>query len=380
MTVLQFGPAFPADTVTKMPAACVFSTICAQGVVRAPLARRAAPAVVHHVRPERRIRVTTREVRRRHEELEALGIGRRRSVPLIHVPAADPLRSRSDADLVRARTAVVTRGRARRVRSVRVVVAGRLRVRPADPAARVNRVPPVVVVVRVRPVPASVVRLEGVVRPADTRVLVCDHDPGAVEPERPDLWSLDLVDARFDDFRCGRRDRRDGVEGVLGNCRLVRFEPVRRTVRLDHLHVGPGGKGVDQSAVTLGDDHVRRPERLVRDALRLEQRAKRRLCPVRRLLERPVDVPPLSVLVPHAVGGTEVRLLREMDDDRGSRPPAVSREHPILDLARVAGDRLRGLTTTARQNWCYSRDQPCERERNRDSGSSTHSSSPSPGS
>ena len=55
---------------------------------------------------------SAREVRRRHEELEALGVGRRRSVPLIHVPAADPLRSRSDADLVRARIAVVTRGRA----------------------------------------------------------------------------------------------------------------------------------------------------------------------------------------------------------------------------------------------------------------------------
>ena len=152
---------------------------------RATFARRAGPAVVHHVRPERRIRVLPLEVRRGHEELEALGVGRRHSVPLIHVPAADPLRSRCDADLVHAGIAVVTRGRAGRVGSVRVVVAGRLRVRPADSAAGVNRVPPVVVVVRVRAVPASVVRPEGVVRPADSGVLVCDHDPGAVEARAP---------------------------------------------------------------------------------------------------------------------------------------------------------------------------------------------------
>ena len=349
----------------------------------ATFARRTGPAVVHHVRPKRRIRVLPLEVRRGHEELEALGVCRRRSVPLIHVPAADPLGSRSDADLVDAGIAVVTRGRAGRVGAVEVVVARLLVVRRTDSAAGVNGVPPVVVVVRARAVPAAVVRLQRVVRPANTGVLVRDHDPGAVEAKRPDVRRLDLVDPRLDRLRLGwsqSLDHRHRVESELGNCRLVCLEPVRRLIRLDDLDVRPGGKALDEITVGgLRDNRVRSPERLVRHALGLEQSLDRPLSPVRRSLERAIDVPPLSVLVPHAVRGAQVRLLREIDDDRGLAPTRGVAQYPILDLPGVPGDRLQALTTAARQNRCYSRDQPCEREQDRDLCSSTHSDSPSLG-
>ncbi len=100
---------------------------------RTAFARRTRPAVVHHVRAERRVGVLTLEVGRCDEELEALRVGRRGAVPLIHVPAADPLRARRDTDLVTR--SVVTGGGARRVRSV---ANGRRRA-PCGPGCRCRR-------------------------------------------------------------------------------------------------------------------------------------------------------------------------------------------------------------------------------------------------
>src|SRR5207248_7612825 len=122
---------------------------------RTSLARRTRPAVGDHVRPPGGIGVLPAQVGRRDEELEALGIGGRTPGPLVHVAAPDPLRTRSDTDLVPG--AVVADRRAGRVTPVTVVVARRDGVCSAAAAAAVDRVVPVVVVVDGGAVPAAVV-------------------------------------------------------------------------------------------------------------------------------------------------------------------------------------------------------------------------------
>ena len=290
-----------------------------------PSRRRAVPAVVHHVRPQRRVRVLVVEIRRRHEELEALRVGRRGAVALVHVPAADPLRARRDADLVPG--AVVSDRRSRRVRAVRVVVAGHRAVRAADAAARVDRVVPVVVVVGRGAVPAPVVRLERVVRPAHPGVLVADHDSLPRVAERPDLGRVDLRHARLD------------CVGPGASARRLRLEPPGAVVRLDHAHVRAGGESLDQRPVASRSDHVRRPVRCVRGLPRLEQRADRGLCPCGVPLEGPVDVPATSVLVPHRIRGAQIGLVAQLDDERGVLPAGRVLQNLRIDLRPAATGR-----------------------------------------
>ena len=99
VTVLQPGPALPAEASTKMPAAWVFSTIVCRVSARSPRSA-GSPSCCSSRAAGAPDRVAARSGRRRQEELEALDVGRRRAVPLVHVPAADPLRARRHADLV----------------------------------------------------------------------------------------------------------------------------------------------------------------------------------------------------------------------------------------------------------------------------------------
>jgi hypothetical protein len=120
-------PGVPSGSLDKDAARLCVLDDRPQRVCCAAFARTAAPAVVHHMRPPRRVRVLAGEVGRSDEELEALGVARRSAGPLIHVPAPDPLGTGGDADLVAH--AVVSRGRPGRVGAVAVVVAGLLVIR-----------------------------------------------------------------------------------------------------------------------------------------------------------------------------------------------------------------------------------------------------------
>ena len=92
-------------------------------------------------------------------------------VPLlcIHVPATNPLCAGRHPDLVTR--AVVTDHRSRGVRAVSLVVARERRIVPARITDTVmNRVVPVVIVIGVYAVPATVMRLKRVMRPANAGV------------------------------------------------------------------------------------------------------------------------------------------------------------------------------------------------------------------
>ena len=90
---------------------------------------------------------------------------RRCAVALVHVTATDPLRARRHSDLVTS--AIVANHSANGMSAMPVVVARLRRIVTARVAdAVVDRVMPVVIVIGVLSVPAAVMRLERIVRPA----------------------------------------------------------------------------------------------------------------------------------------------------------------------------------------------------------------------
>ena len=335
-----------------------------QRVLCAQLAGGTTPAVVHHMWSECRVGVLMVEVPRSDEELEALGIGLRPSDVLVHVAAADPLGSGSDADLIAA--AVVTRGGPGRVGAVSVVVAGLLAVEPAGIRPRwrdvdVNRVPPVVVVVGGAAVPAAVVRLEGVVRPPDAGVLVADHDPGPVEAQGPHVGRFDLVDARLD--RLGRV-----ALTSLGS------EPVRPGVGFDHAHIGASRQRFDVGPITVRKDDVCHVVRSIRDVSRLEHRADRSLGAGGVPLERSVDVPAAGIVL-HPVGPRQIGLIVQQDRERGLFSVGRVAQHTVRDLEP---DRL-GITAgraTLSERQGKRHDNERKEGQKLDSTNRTHSNSP----
>ena len=132
------GPAFPAETSTKIPAA--WSVIDDRAAKCSPRSPRSPgnPSCCSSRAAAKPGSGSAPGGRRRDEELEALGVRRRGAVALVHVPAADPLRA--GATPIWFARAVVTGGGCRHVCAVEGVVARLLVVGRADSAAGVDRV------------------------------------------------------------------------------------------------------------------------------------------------------------------------------------------------------------------------------------------------
>ena len=128
--------------------------------------------------------------------------------------------------------------------------------------------------------------------------------PWPVYPMRPHLGRADVVDAVLDG------------SGRVAFRRWSVLDPLRRGVRLDDLHVRAIGQVLDERPVALGHDDVRDPERLVGNVPRAQHRAERRLRAIGVLPERFEDVVTTGSLVLHAVGGTHIRLIVQVDDER----------------------------------------------------------------
>ena len=102
---------------------------------------------------------------RREEELHAFDVPGRCAVALVHVTAANPLGARRHADLVTH--SIIANRSPSRMRAVKEIVAWKRRIVPARIAdAVVNRVVPIVIVIGVLPIPAAIVRLKRIMRPA----------------------------------------------------------------------------------------------------------------------------------------------------------------------------------------------------------------------
>ncbi len=161
----------------------------------AAFAGRAAPGIVQNMRAKRRVRVVAREIGRRDHELETLRISSWRSVADVHIAAADPLCTRSYSDLISG--AIIANDRPDCVSSVAIIIARSGRIRTANSAAGIDRVKPIVIMVRRRSVPAAILRLENVMCPSNAGVEPADDDSLPCESHRPYLWSIYVCNAPF---------------------------------------------------------------------------------------------------------------------------------------------------------------------------------------
>ena len=183
---------------------CVIHNCLQLGERGTALADWATPTIVHHVRPQCRVGILSVQVCRGDEKLEAFGISGRSAVALVHIAATDPLRTRGHSNLVTS--SVVASGGAGCVRAVPTVITGLLVVGAARSAPGVDRIPPVVIVIGVNPVPATVMRFQRIVRPAHAGILIAHYDALPRKAHCPDLRRIHILHAPLDHRGSAGRD------------------------------------------------------------------------------------------------------------------------------------------------------------------------------
>jgi hypothetical protein len=176
----------------------------------APFRGRATPGVDSNVRCLRRVAFVWRAANRvrSQEKLHALDVPCRCARAIVfHVTATNPLRARRHSNLVSA--AVIAYRCARCVRAMAKTVArlGGIDATNANVIAVVDGIVPVKIVIAVDPIPSAVMRLQGVMRPANTSVRAGYHDSFSFEPERPHIWCVCVGNPRFNRRRSARYAR-----------------------------------------------------------------------------------------------------------------------------------------------------------------------------
>ena len=277
------------------------------------------------MRTERRIRVHSAQIGRRNHELKALDVSRRSAIPLVHVSAGHPFCAGRDPDLV-AR-AVVAHGGAGRVRPMTIIVARSICIGAAHAPARVDRVVPVVIMIRGDAVPAAILRLERIVRPARAGIEIADNDAGALKAQSPDGRRVHIVHSPLHRGR-GRRP----IRGRREICNFRLLDPARRIIGIDPSDVAASGERFHDRAIGRGHDHVRGPEGLVAHAPNIQEAPEIGLRARRVLRQSVIDKPAAGILVFHAVSRAYVRLLGQEDDYGGELSIRRSRQHLGRDL------------------------------------------------
>ena len=139
-----------------------------QRVERTTFLGRAVPGVICNVRCLGRVGIAAANPRRSKEPLHALDIPSRCAKVCVHVAATDPLCAGRHPDLVTP--SVITDHGAGGMRAVSLVIARERRIVSARITdAVMNGIVPVIIVIGVLAVPAAVMRLERVMRPANGR-------------------------------------------------------------------------------------------------------------------------------------------------------------------------------------------------------------------
>ena len=187
---------------------------------RAPFGSRTTPRIDGDVRRLGRIAVARRTIDRvrRKEELHALDVSGWCAVPLVHVTATNPLRSRRHSDLVAS--AVITDCSARGVRTMKEIVAWERRIVTARiPGTVVNGIVPIVIVIGRDSVPAAIVWFERVMCPANAGICTGNNDVLPCESEGPYLRCVRIVNPGLD--RCRTQGVRSRVFGWPGLRKVV---------------------------------------------------------------------------------------------------------------------------------------------------------------
>ena len=220
----------------------------------------ATPGVSRYIRRLGRVAFGRRAAERvrRQEKLHALDVSGWCAVALIHVTATDPFCAGCHSNLVGA--AIVTNRRANGVTSVEKIIARLRRIIPARVAnAVVNGVVPVLIVVRVDPVPAAVMRLERVMRPANPGIGARNNNSLAAKSECPDIRRVRVSHARLNRCRSARQ------RGRLLDRAPLRKVIVNNRVACNTRHVGTGGQCFGKLAVSFHQNCVNDIERLILD-------------------------------------------------------------------------------------------------------------------
>src|SRR5262249_12940068 len=215
------------------------------------------PGVNRNVGGLGRVAIVGRAVERirRQEPLHALDVPGRCAVALIHVAAPDPLRAGCHPDLVTR--AVIADRSAGSMTAVEVIIARLLRIVAARIAgAVVDGIVPVVVVISVDSIPTAVMRLERVMRPANTGIRTGNHNVLAGVPKSPNLWSVRVLNSRFD---CGWPVRFGRTLDWPWLWQLV----VNNWVAFNASHARPSRQRLGKFAVTFQQNHVDDVERLI---------------------------------------------------------------------------------------------------------------------
>jgi hypothetical protein len=165
----------------------------------ATLRDRATPRVVRNIGCFSRIALFRRAVQwvGCKKPLHALDVPGWCAGALVHVTATDPLCAGRHSNLV-AR-AIVADHRADCVAAMAEIIARLLRIVPARVArAIMNGIMPVEVVIGVDPVPAAIMRLKHIMRPANTSVCASNHDSFPFESKRPHIRRVRIGNSRLD--------------------------------------------------------------------------------------------------------------------------------------------------------------------------------------
>ena len=222
---------------------------CLQGVNRTTLRGRTAPGVGRYIRRQGRVAFVGRAVEwvRRQEELHALDVPGRGAIALVHVTATDPLCAGSHSNLVGA--AIVANCRANGVTSMEEIVARLGRIIAAwVPHAVMNGIVPVLIVIRVCSVPATVMRLERVMCPTNTSIGARNDDSFPFESEVPNVRRVRVSNAGLD------RRRGSGTAGLqrrLLDRASLRKVIVDQGIAFDTRHVGTGSECFGKLAVSF---------------------------------------------------------------------------------------------------------------------------------
>jgi hypothetical protein len=171
-----------------------------QGINRTTFERGAVPCVHRNIGSFQWVALAAADRIRRKKPFHAFEVSGRCSVTLVHVTATDPFCRRRHTDLVTH--SIVANCGADRVRAMTNVVARESRIVSARISnAVVNGVMPVVIVIGVLSIPAAVVRLERIMRPALTSVSSRYRNALASESQRPHIRRVCVIDPRLDSRR-----------------------------------------------------------------------------------------------------------------------------------------------------------------------------------
>jgi len=144
--------------------------------------------------------------------------------------------------------------------AVEEIVARLLRIVPARIAyAVVDGVVPVKIVICVRSVPTSVMRLESVMRPTNTGICASNHDGLSFESQRPYVRRMCVNNSRLD------RRRRAGLQRRLLDRASLRKIIVNVRIACDARHVWTGRQRLGKLAVSFHQNCVNDIERLILD-------------------------------------------------------------------------------------------------------------------